>query len=362
MEEELRQLRDLVSQLQSENEQLRQDQGSVRPPSPTAGSSRENLAPLSDLSANVPVTERFVFIPRDRKCPIFDGRPGVNLNEWIDEAKACIRIRHLSVADQAFFLFDHLAGEAREEIRHRSALERGDPEKIYSILRELYGCSQSYVALQEAFFSRRQQEGETLLEFSLALMGLLEKVKEKSPTVMPNTDILLRDQFVEYVCDPSLRRELKQLVRRQPISTFLEVRSEAIRWEREGTPGGARGRSLSLPLARGFQYKVSGGVLSGSDRSPEQSEMGHLKEMLKLQQEQLNQLTQSVAMLQGTSSRSRPFSFRNGPVICRRCRKPGHFARDCENEPIPSQTPMRPEVESGARGGRQLPSTYVSEN
>lgn len=54
---------------------------------------------------------------------------------------------------------------------------------------------------------------------------------------MPNSEALVRDQFVEHVADSSLRRELKQLVRRLP-SSLLGVRSEALRWEREGMPGG----------------------------------------------------------------------------------------------------------------------------
>ncbi len=38
--------------------------------------------------------EIFVFVPRDRKCPKFNGKSGVGLNEWIEEAQACIRARH----------------------------------------------------------------------------------------------------------------------------------------------------------------------------------------------------------------------------------------------------------------------------
>lgn len=357
MEEELRELRDLVAQLRADNEKLRQEQSHAAPSSPIAGPSRESTVPSTDQSvgASAPLTERFVFIPRDRKCPIFDGRSGIDINEWIEEAKACIRTRHLSVADQAFFLFDHLGGDAREEVRYRPLSERGDPDKIFSILQELYGCSQSYVALQEAFFSRRQREGETLLEFSLALLGLLEKVRQKSPTAMPNAEILLRDQFVEYVCDASLRRELKQLVRRQPRSTFLEVRGEAIRWEQEGMPGGTRGRSLSVPLAHGFQHEVQGRCSSS-----EKSEMGELRAMLKLQQEQLNQLTQSIAQLQGPHIRPRTQSLRNGPIICRRCQKPGHFARECEEERVISRSPSRARVDQAVGGGQ--PQSKVSEN
>lgn len=63
-----------------------------------------------------------------------------------------MRIRNLSLADQAFFLFEHLEGEAREEIKYRPEIEKNDPIKIISALREVYGCSETYVALQEAFF------------------------------------------------------------------------------------------------------------------------------------------------------------------------------------------------------------------
>lgn len=117
-----------------------------------------------------------------------------------------------------FFLFDH------------SAAEREDPVRILAILEELYG-------LQQAFFSRRQKEGETLQEFSLALMG---KVKQCAPTAMPNAETLLRDQFVKHVFNCSLQLELKQLVRQEPNSTLLDVRAEA--GKGKGLPGGARGR------------------------------------------------------------------------------------------------------------------------
>lgn len=216
MEEEIQDLRDLVAQLRADNERLRHNQAGPSTLPPTT-----SVPPLAS-SSSVPVTERLLFVPRDRKCPIFRGRTGIGLSEWIEEVQSCMRARHLSLSDQAFFLFDHLEGEAREEIKYRSGVEREDPLRILAILQELYGCSELYVALQEAFFSRKQQDGETLQEFSLALMGLMERVKQRAPTPMPNAGALLRDQFVEHVRDSSLRRELKQLVRRQPDYTLLE--------------------------------------------------------------------------------------------------------------------------------------------
>lgn len=174
------------------------------------------------------------------------------------------------------------------------------------------------------------------MEFSLALLSLLEKVKQQSANAMVNTEIVLRDQFVEYVNNSTLRWELKQLVHRQPNSTLLEVRSETLRWEQEGRPGGARARSLSVPLVHGIQYGVHGDSRVGARSSPQTSELGDLREMLKVQQEQLNRLTQSFARLQGPEMSSRVP--RNGSKICRQCQRPGHFAQECDGERVPQRT------------------------
>ncbi len=362
MEEELQELRALVAQLRTDNEQLRQETPAVIP-APNASASNPSIAAATPAgSSSLPDTgplERFVFIPRDHKCPKFNGRTGIDVNEWVEEARACMRARHMSTVDQAFFLIDHLEGEAREELRYRSGVERRDPDQIIAALRELYGCTRSYVVLQELFFSRRQQEGETLVEFSLALMSLWEKVKEQAPHEMLNTGALLRDQFVENVSDNTLRRELKQLVRRSPNSTLLEVRSEAIRWEREGTPGGSRGRSHSVPTAHCIQYGVQGQAQPGGNTSGGSSELRELKEMMKMQQQQLNQLTQSLAHIQRTQMGGGVQRFSH--IICRRCKQPGHYARECEGEHRATRFQSTTPAGSPWRGG-PAPSGQPSEN
>lgn len=257
-------------------------------------------------------------------------------------------------------MYDHLEGEARNEIKYRSNAEKSDPAKIIAALREVYGCAESYIALQEAFFSRRHREGETLLEFSLVLLSLFEKVKSQSPCEVLNGDLIVRDQFVECVSDNALRRELKQLIRRQPTVTLLEVRREAIRWEREGLPGGVRGRSQSVPLVSGIQYEVRGSPEIGWVQGRRTSELGELREMLHRQQQQLDLLTQTIARNQTTFSHRR--TPRPAQLICRRCQQPGHFARECDGEQRPPRPLPRPVVAPSAGEPRSLPGPNHSEN
>ncbi|KAK7898834.1 hypothetical protein WMY93_019687 [Mugilogobius chulae] len=302
MEDQLRALQELVAELKADNERLRQEQSQSVSDASAVPSASSAEPTVTSAPSNQSI-DRLVFVPRDRKCPMFRE------------------------------------GEARDEIKYRSAAERTNPTKITAILQDLYGCSESYVALQEAFFCRRQQEGETLLEYSLALMSLMDKVKQRAPNNTVNFEILLRDQFVEQVLDGALRRELKQYVRNSPNATLLDVRGEAIRWEREGLPAGARGRSNSVPSAFGMQYVVQGGYQRPVNNLPPTGagEMSEMKELLRRQQEQLDKLTQSVARLHTSHQRGR--SPRPGPIICNRCHQPGHIARDCDGTRVPRQQP-----------------------
>lgn len=254
----------------------------------------------------------------------------MGIGEWYEEAQACMRARHMSRQEQAFFLFDHLEGEAREEIKYRPITDRSDPDRIIAILKELYDHTESYVALQENFFSRRQQEGETLLEFSLSLLSLMDKVKQHAPTEVTNAETLLRDQFIEHVLDGSLRRELKQYARSHPRATLLEVRGEAMRWELEGLPASMRSRSNSVPSALGIQCVMRGLPSAANSMLTEVKEM---KDMLTKQQDQINLLTQTIALLQAPPTRH-PSPPRD-PIICQRCQQPGHYARDCDGPRVP---------------------------
>ena len=141
MEEELLELRDLVAQLRADNARMQQLQA------PVAGVSGDgealpgasNAPPVMPQISGVSAPERLVFVPRERRCPKFSGKSGISIAEWVEEARACMRAQYMGITEQAFFVFDHLEGEAREEIRYRPEAERGDPDRIFKVLRDLYG-------------------------------------------------------------------------------------------------------------------------------------------------------------------------------------------------------------------------------
>lgn len=341
MSRDAQEIRDELAEVRAENERLK-------------ASLAQRATSTSTLNGSAPAgsaTERLVFVPREKKCPLFRGNGGISIEAWKEEAEACMRARHFSAAERAYFLYDHLDGEARDEIRYRPREEKENPEKIFEILQELYGCPQSYVALQEAFFSRKQQEGETLLEFSIALMTLIDKVRRNAPEGILNADVLLRDQFVEHVNEGALRRHLKSFIRTTPLATLIAVRKEAMRWEREGAAEPQRPRSFSLSsLDRslgvpGTSCAVSmdprGGAPTRSDMEKLQADMAKLMEMVQNQQAQLQHFSRGAAT-QG-EPRRRGRSPREGPLVCWRCRGTGHIAADCDGERVvgPPQAPSR---------------------
>ncbi|XP_031437692.1 uncharacterized protein LOC116223806 [Clupea harengus] len=297
----------------------------------------------------------------ERKCPMFRGRVGMGIEEWVEEVNASIRTRHLGTLDQAYFIFDHLDGEAKDEIRYRTRAEREDPTKVLAILKELYGCSKSYVALQEDFFSRRQLDGESLHNFSHALLSLMNEVTQSSPVAVPNPDVLLRDTFVEHLLDFELRRELKRLVRQTPGLSMLEVRAEAVQWEREGRPCDfARGRSCSAPSLCAMQSSRAQQNSHPPQKNPVKSEMTELRALLLAQQEQINQLINSWAILQVPVRQARPG--RSPSVVCRRCQRPGHYARDCDNDravPVQQTAALRRKERHDQRVHSQVQRTML---
>ncbi len=176
-----------------------------------------------------------VYLPREKRCKVYTGKSSsVPLNDWIEDLKSVPKARNLT-SDQAIdFIWEHLEGEAKQEIKYRSKEIRSSPERIFGTLHEVSGDAQSFTALQRQFFERQQGKTEKLIEFSNALMALLEKLKCCNPRGVSEEGVMLRDQFAENVRNKELCRELKRMIRPRSSPTFLDARKEAVEWAEDG--------------------------------------------------------------------------------------------------------------------------------
>lgn len=91
--------------------------------------------------------ERLVYIPRERSCPLFSGTGEIGVQTWVEEVKAIMRARRLVPIDKAHFIYDHLIGDACEEIKYRPQEVREDPDCIFEILLAQYSCPMSFTAV-----------------------------------------------------------------------------------------------------------------------------------------------------------------------------------------------------------------------
>lgn len=322
LENQLQSIQDQLKTLQAENDQFRRT--------------------MANSSAAAPRVDRTVYIPRERRCPKFyghqDSPDSVRLEDWIEEVEACLEGRHLSDKENAIFMLDHLGGEPRNEIKHRPLRERQDPDKILDILRSLYSDQKPMVVLLKQFYDRKQQHGESLRQFSHALMSLMDSVLDTAADAVPNPQTVLRDQFVEHVKDSMLRRHLKDVVRRDPRISLVDIREEAITWS-ESSDGDAHCQfSYGCNVARS-DVRTAPSV----HKQMPPSDLNAITELLKQQQTQITTLTEQLQLLQ-TSLKQTPSKWAKDKK-CLRCHKLGHIARYCR-QPLPINMMQQNRVQS----------------
>ena len=121
-------------------------------------------------------------------------------------------------------------------------------------------------------------------------MSQLDRALERKANCVADQDVALRDRFKQKVKDRTLRKYLKQLVRKDPTLTFKDLREEAIQYSEEDR--------LSNPKVS--VHKVDA---NNSGDELEVSEMGKLKEVVAQQQGQIDSLIKSqqelIRMMKG---------------------------------------------------------------
>ena len=282
--------------------------------------------------------------------------------DWLDEIKATLAYRSYTEGEKAAYIYEHLGGEARQEIKYRTTAEKSNPQRILDILQEIYGQPQSLTKLQKQFFDRRQRDGESVREYSHALMAIMEEINHCKVKDAWCGDFALRDQFAENVCDGSLRRELKKSIRQQPAISFFELRKEAIQWGEEADGGLERRRRVVGSCEKMEAAPVEVGVVTAAVEAKPDPMLAKVLELLQKQQGQIDDLSQKLSTTMQASGSKRtdarkwqPRYDASGQPICFKCQKSGHIARFCvASRSSRNQDPSSPAFPAGGDGAAQI--------
>lgn len=175
--------------------------------------------------------------------PFFMGGPwvqkfsGTNMEvtfgDWKEQVQNMLTFQGLSGGQRLHFILGVLEGEAKREILAVASEERDTPEKVFTLLQELYGDSTPVAVLRAQFFNYRQEARQSIRAFSLRLRELFSRLDRRDAIGLAGGDMLLRDQFVMGLREGPIQQELRAQVRRNRRLTFEDVRKEALALESE---------------------------------------------------------------------------------------------------------------------------------
>lgn len=286
-------------------------------------------------------TDTIIYVQQDRKMPLFSGNmdcvDALTLDEWIEKMRDFVQTRGRTEKERAQMVFDHLEGAARTEVKYLPVIQRDNVESIFNVLKEVYGCMHSRISLQRKFYNRKQLEGESLLDYSHALMDLMDQVVKTDANVAAKD---LRDQFCDGVKDQALRIRLRDLVNANPMWTIRDVRGEAIKWMAQYENQPSKFKSCNTSVLNEMSVSCESAVSRPSD-------YGELMSLIKAQQTQLELVMKALTPSSVPPSRARNFRPRktaDGKPICFRCEQSGHIARNCPTN-----------VTTESKDGTQLP-------
>ncbi|XP_076451569.1 uncharacterized protein LOC143287454 [Babylonia areolata] len=163
--------------------------------------------------------------------PVFAGEPGeMSAEDFIMEVKRVLAAYPMGDEMAAYFVYSHLQGTARRELMLRDLEGTNTPEKVINILLGVFGDGRRTTTLLSRFFSRVQQPEESLMDYSHALRSMERTIQMKSTGAL--TAEMLRDHFIDGLRNLLLKRELRHIVTREPHTTFIQARDEALRlWQ-----------------------------------------------------------------------------------------------------------------------------------
>lgn len=286
---------------------------------------REDLVVANELEstrltdAEEPQT---VYVTKEsRKIPTLKGKPqtasDVDVMEWIEDVESYLQARTMGEAQKIDYVMDHLGGSARWEIKLRPKEEKTSAAEILRIVGNVFGEPDSIVLLQGRFFQLMQRKDESILDYSVELMRLLEKVIKKDAQFAITREKTLKGKLTEGVREEALKRELRRLSMEAPLLKFWEFRDRAIAWMGDSDD---KSKSTSVHYSSVQTTPTAAGA-TALDPAVAQA--------LKQQQEQIDLLTKKLLQRQENYKPPGRRGFVDGKPVCFKCQSPDHRFKDC---------------------------------
>lgn len=281
---------------------------------------------------------QIVYLKSERKMPKLSGRPlkdsDPDVEEWIADMREHIGSIP-SKEGQVDFIMNHLTGSAKSEVRLHSQEERKSGEQILHILEETFQPQETITQLERQFYQRNQLPNETLGEYSLALMKLLDIISKRQGVKMQSQDRVLKERFVDGLSDSQLKRELKKFAVDNRDLPFHEFRKQMLLWVEDKPPE---------PQAKVEVNKTSTSFTTNDEIFRMMQKQQELLEKQQKQIDYLTRITSNRGQYSGSQYRSyssRPISriprgrgrenraLDLGNVVCFNCGGQGHKADKC---------------------------------
>ena len=243
------------------------------------------LSNVAAARAEVLAPAQRVYVQRERRFRKLCGQPQTaedpDVDDWAADMESHLKASLLSDREGLNFIFDHLSGAAGLEVRFREP--RTAAEALH-IVQRVFGDVDTVGVAQEAFYTRIQQPGETLLDYSLALVKLFCKLSKRQPNLTALRDETLKGRFSAGVRDLHLQREMRRLELDESRMSFWEFRDRAISWLGKEIPKKVTSQNVvsALPGAT----TDSSGILKLLEA--QQQQMQQMQDLLAKQQQQLD--------------------------------------------------------------------------